>query len=205
MLDLLLERRLLELPGDVLEIGVLLGGGTYKLSRLLSLEAPAKKVIAVDVFDPDFDQTECLEGVSMADFYRDYFEEVGADRDQRSVYDGVTRNRPNLVTLEADSATVEVPAEALCFAFVDGNHSAEYVRSDFETVWRLLSPGGVVAIHDYGHDLPPVTHTVNELIGRHAGEIARLWVRDITIFVQREIGGHDPPSREGGGASIMLP
>lgn len=186
MLDTLRERGLLTVPGDVLEIGVLLGGGTYKLSQLLVREAPMKRVIAVDVFDPDFDQTECLQGVSMADFYRSYFDEVGADRDQRSVYDEVTAGCSNIVTLAEDSATVALPTEALCFAFVDGNHSAEYVRGDFEKVWGLLSPGGIVAIHDYGHDIPQVTHTITAVLGERPTEVARTWVDKITLFVQRE-------------------
>lgn len=45
-LDILRERKVLEVPGDVLEIGVLFGGGTYKLAKMLAREAPQKRVIA---------------------------------------------------------------------------------------------------------------------------------------------------------------
>ena len=186
MLDVLRDTGALHLPGDVLEIGVLLGGGSYKLAKLLEREAPDKRLIAVDVFDPSFDRTACLDGTPMADFYLRYFDQIGAERDQRAIYDEVTASCANIVTLAEDSATVELPTKALCFAFVDGNHSAEYVRSDFEKAWALLSPGGIIAIHDYGHDLPPVTHTVHKLLGEHAEDVARVWLSGIIIFVQRE-------------------
>lgn len=42
-----------------------------------------------------------------------------------------------------------------------------------------------MAVHDYGHDLPPVTRTINVLIGENADDIARVWTSGITIFVQR--------------------
>jgi hypothetical protein len=64
---------------------------------------------------------------------------------------------------------------------------AEDVRADFDTVWTRLSPGGLVAFHDYGGDIPGVTHTLHERIGRHADEIARVWTRKpMILFVQRE-------------------
>src|SRR4051812_22463070 len=48
---------LANVPGDVVEVGVLLGGGTYKLCRYFERRAPEKRVFAVDVFDPTFDVT----------------------------------------------------------------------------------------------------------------------------------------------------
>jgi hypothetical protein len=69
---------------------------------------------------------------------------------------------------------------------VDGSHAADDVRSDFERVWERLSPNGVAAFHDYGSDLPGVTNTLHECIGRHAEEIVRVWTRHPTLlFVQR--------------------
>jgi Methyltransferase domain len=166
----------------VLEIGALLGGGTAKLCGWFAGHAAQKRVIAVDVFDPAFDPTATTEGWKMRDLY------AGAlgERDQREVFDEVTRACANLVVVAGDSASVEIPADRLAFAFVDGSHVPEQVRSDYERVWERLTPGGIAAFHDYGGDLPGVTEALHACIGRHAGEIARVWTRDpALLFVQR--------------------
>jgi hypothetical protein len=168
-------------PGDVVEVGVLLGGGTYKLCKYFERKAPDKRIFAIDIFDPEFDVTVSSGGPVMADLYL----EALAGRDQRSVFDSVTRDCRNLVVLAEDSAKAQVPAERLAFGYIDGNHSAPYVRSDFELVWSRLSPGGIVALHDYGVDHPAVTHTVHALIGEHAEEVGKVWVQEPVIFIKR--------------------
>ena len=168
--------------GDVLEIGVLLGGGTAKLCGWFAKHGNGKRVIAVDVFDPSFDATTTIEGWSMPDLYAHLL----GDRDQREVFDDVTSGCRNLVVVAGDSTSVDLPADRLAFAFVDGSHDAEDVRADFETVWERLSPGGIAVFHDYGGNLPGVTQTLHACIGRHATEVARVWTRQPTLlFVQR--------------------
>lgn len=185
LLEALENERLAEVEGDVLEIGVLLGGGTAKLCRWLARHAPGKRVLAVDVFDPTLDPTSTLAGWTMRELYAARL----AGRDQRSVFDEVTADCQNLTVVAGDSTQVVLPGGSLAFAFVDGSHVADDVRADFETAWSRLSPGGVAAFHDYGGDLPDLTRTLHECIGAHAGEIARLWVREPTVlFVQRAQG-----------------
>jgi hypothetical protein len=171
-----------QVDGDVLEIGALLGGGTAKLCNWFARNAPGKRVITVDVFDPAFDPTTTLEGWPMRDLYANAL----GDRDQREVFDDVTRGCSNLEVVQGDSTAVDVPTDKLAFAFVDGSHVAEYVRADFDTVWQRLSPGGIAAFHDYGENLPGVTHTLHACIGEHGEEIVRVWTRHPTLlFVQR--------------------
>lgn len=169
--------------GDVLEIGALLGGGTAKLCAWFGQRSPDKRVITVDVFDPAFDPTTTVEGWAMSDLY----ENALGGRTQREIFDEVTEGCDNLLVITGDSTKVELPTERLAFAFIDGSHVAEDVRADFETAWQRLVPGGVAAFHDYGGDLPGVTHTLHERIGAHADEIARVWARQpMLLFVQRE-------------------
>lgn len=175
------RKNLAAVPGDVVEIGVLLGGGTFKLCRWFARAAPEKRVIAIDIFDSTVDVTECSSGKTMAGLYQ----EVLAGRDQRSVFDEVTAGCTNLTVVAGDSAAVELPCERIAFAYVDGNHSARYVRSDFELVWARLSPGGVVGFDDYGGDIPEVTRTLHELLGERAGEVARVWVDGPTLLIER--------------------
>jgi hypothetical protein len=90
------------------------------------------------------------------------------------------------MVVAGDSAEITLPSERIAFAHVDGNHSAAYVRSDFEKVWPLVVPGGVVAFDDYGYDLPVVTQTVDRLRADHAAEIDRFWTAgQKTAFVRK--------------------
>lgn len=185
MLDVILERGLHRLDADFLEIGVFLGGGTHKLSNLLRLEAPDRRVVAIDVFDLDFDQTACTEGAKMAEIYNKHLH-LHDGKNQREVFDRVTAGCQNLEVIAGDSTQATVPTDRLAFSFIDGHHASDYVRKDFTTAWERTVPAGVVALHDYGTLLPGVTHTVNALIGEHAHDIARVWCTNTIIFVQRE-------------------
>lgn len=169
--------------GDLLEIGALLGGGTAKLCGWAARRCPDKRVVAVDVFDPAFDPTVTVEGWTMTDLYARLLD----GRDQRAVFDEVTKGCDRLLVAKGPSATVELPTRRLAFAFVDGSHVAEDVRADFERVWELLSPGGLAAFHDYGGNLPGVTRTLHERIGAHADDIARVWsnAARTLLFVRR--------------------
>lgn len=182
LLEVIERHRLDQVDGDVLEIGSLLGGGTAKLCRWFARKSAQKRVITVDVFDIGFDRTKTAEGWPMPDLYAD----IVGDRDQRDVFDEVTQDCSNLVVVVGDSADIDLPTERLAFAFVDGNHDKDHVRSDFERVWERLSPGGIVAFHDYGGDLPGVTQALHESIGRHSAQIARTWTQaPELLFLQR--------------------
>jgi SAM-dependent methyltransferase len=183
LLEEIERHRVDRLDGDVLEIGALLGGGTAKLCGWFARHGNGKRVIAVDVFDPGFDPTTTTQGWSMSELYAHRLN----GRNQRELFDAVTDGCGNLVVVVGDSTAVDIPAERLAFAFVDGSHVPEDVRSDFETVWRRLAPGGIAAFDDYGGDLPGVTHALHGCIGAHADEIARVWTRrPKLLFVQRE-------------------
>jgi len=168
-----------DLPdGDVVEIGVFLGGGVAQLARA----APQRRVIAVDVFAPSVDATETGTGRSMAGIYR----HVLGEGDQRELYDAVTAGLANVETVVGDSAEVELPTDRVAFAHIDGNHDPAYVRGDFEKVWARTVPGGVVAFDDYGHDLPQVTETIDALRRERAAEIAEFWVAGVkTAFLRK--------------------
>lgn len=195
MLDVIVREGLDRVDGDVLEIGVMLGGGTRKLCGLFSNRAPDKRVIAVDIFDPNFDHSPNIAvdaqgrpngrpGQEMATVYSEHMARAGAI-DQRATFNRITAGCSNLVVVAGDSTKVDIPTDRLCFAFIDGNHDRAYVRADFDTAWSRLSPSGVVALHDYGYDLPEITEEVHVQIGAHAAEIQRVWVSDWIVFIQK--------------------
>jgi predicted O-methyltransferase YrrM len=163
---------LLSVPGDIVEIGAFCGGGTYKLAKFLQQQKSPKRVYTIDCFDIQVDQTENTDGMRMAQLY----EASLKGNSQRQVFDKVTAGIRNLFVIVGDSKAVVLPAEAVCFGFIDGNHADDYVVNDFYLVGKKLSPGGVIAFHDYGYDLPGVTAAIDQLCARHSAEIARVHV-----------------------------
>jgi SAM-dependent methyltransferase len=169
LVELIRREGLAQLPGDFLEIGCFLGGGTAKLAREA---APAgKRVWVIDLFDPSFDLTRNLAGDRMADLYRDFLQGCT----QEEVFRQVTRPWSSSITvIKADSMKAKLPDDVrLAFAFTDGNHDPKWVESDFKMVWSRLLPGGWAGFHDYGGDLPDVTALLNSMMRRHAHEIGR--------------------------------
>jgi predicted O-methyltransferase YrrM len=161
------DRALQALDGDIVEIGAFMGGGTAKLAAFA--HEHGKRVYAIDVFDPGRDMTQDTSGAKMCDIYQAFLQ----GRSQHEAYLEATQGFDNIVTINKDSGEVRFPPEQrFIFGFIDGNHQPEYVRNDFDLVWRNLVPGGVLGFHDYGFDLPDVTRTIDELIGEHAQEIA---------------------------------
>jgi hypothetical protein len=183
MLDVITRYRLWEVPGDIVEIGAFLGGGTYKLCRFYELRSPAKKIYSIDLFDPGSDVTRSLSGTTMHQLYASRLQ----GKNQRAIFDHITHSCSNLVVLSGDSRAVTLPCPVISFAYIDGNHSSEYVAGDFSKVWDKLSPAGVVAFDDYGFDLPGVTETVHHLIGLHGGDIEKVFTADARkLFIVRK-------------------
>lgn len=183
LIDFMKANRILELPGDLVEVGAFCGGGTYKLGKFLSQKATRKKVYVIDCFDTGRDTTQCTAGARMTQLYAQHLD----GRSQKEVFCQVTRGIPNIEVIEEDSKCARIIAETVCFAFIDGNHAPEYVRNDFYLVWGKLAPGGVVAFHDYGYDLPQVTAALDKLCAQHREEISNRFVNEKKhiLFIQK--------------------
>ena len=165
------ERELMKLPGDLIEIGSFVGRGTAKLAYFA--KKFGKKVYTIDIFDIDMDKQKDVSGVRMSDIYQSYLERIKMD--QWQAYHCMIKGLSNVVTIRKDSAKVKFPTDKrFMFGFIDGNHTPEYVMSDFYLVWRNLVSDGVVAFHDYGGSIPQVTTTVDSLISKHRKEINKI-------------------------------
>jgi len=99
LLDTIIQQKIYQLEGDFVEIGVFLGGGTYKLSKLLEKLGVNKKIYAIDIFNPEFDKTTCTRGESMSELYK----RILKGKNQYEVYKEITKNCKNVVTLVGDS------------------------------------------------------------------------------------------------------
>jgi len=183
LLDTIIKEKLYLLEGDIVEIGAFLGGGTYKLSKLMEALGVDKIVYAIDTFDFRSDESTSTSGERMSDLYG----EILKGRNQFDIYSKITMNCKNVVTLISDSKNVVLPCDKVCFAYIDGNHSPDYVRNDFYLVWNKLVSHGVVSFDDYGYDLPQVTKTIHKLIGEESERILKLWTAGgKRIFIEKE-------------------
>lgn len=158
------------LPGDFLEIGCFLGGGTVKLARLA--RECGKRVWVIDPFNPDFDQTCTLGGGSLAERYRQHL----GRRSQEEIFRAVTASFAEVIEiLPQDSMQAHLPEGlTFSFAFVDGSRDPLWVASDFELVMRRLTPGGWAAFRDYGGDLPEVTAALETAMHQNVRGIRRI-------------------------------
>lgn len=93
---------------------------------------------------------------------------AGFDDELRSVLDRFgLAHKVHLVV--GDSRTVEPPAEPLELLFVDGDHSYEGAKADFERWGSFVRPGGHLLFHDavdtggYGNVYPGVARAVAEV------------------------------------------
>jgi len=186
LIDYIDAHQLAALPGDFLEIGAFMGGGSAKLARYAAKYS--KRLVVVDVFDPDFDPTEDVHGQSLHYLYR----QLLGRKSLRQVFDRNTRFARNIVVYGEDSKRVRLPAGTqLCFSFIDGNHTPEYVDNDFYLAWNLTVPGGVVGFHDYDEGssvaLPYMVPAIRELIAANRPAIRdTCYLRDKAIMLIRK-------------------
>lgn len=170
LVDFIRREALDRVPGDFLEIGCFLGGGTAKLAKLAA--SVNKQVWVVDLFDPSFDLTRNLAGDRMADIYSTVLQ----GRTQEEIFRQATAPWSGRIHLiKQDSMKVRFPdGLRFAFAFIDGNHDPRWVKSDFNLVWERLPIGGWAAFHDYGGDLPDVTAALDSMLEQHRAEIGRV-------------------------------
>ena len=108
------------------------------------------------------------------------------------------RRRQRVHLVRADShapATLErirrlLEGRAVDFLFIDGDHTYEGVRTDFERYAPLVRPGGLIALHD-----------IVEMPGRPEYGVARFWRELRGRFGGREIV--EDPTRGGFGIGVI--
>ncbi len=177
------QNELWRLNGDLLEIGAFMGGGTGKLAK--AARAYGKKVFVVDAFDPDLDATRNKRDESMSWIYTS----ILGKRDLRSTFNRVTQACENVVVHAVNSKQVSFPLDQeFAFSFIDGSHASPIVKHDFTIAWKHTVSGGVVALHDYGGDLPSVTSAVDSVLHTLGPEISVVEVlpKRTIIFVRKK-------------------
>ncbi len=126
--------------GQVVEIGRAFGGSAAALA--LAINDSTKKVHSIDIkTDPLFQE--------FTSFYR--------VRDRITCYD--TGSYRTYLHFKKRFG------QALSFVFIDGNHEEDAIALDIRLWSELLLPGGVICLHEYGHnDINQSTRVIHQEI-----------------------------------------
>ena len=99
----------------------------------------------------------------------------------------------NVSLVEGDSlAVVPTLSERFDLILIDANHAYDYVLGDALNSWRLLSPGGFIAFHDYGY-VDDTTRAVEEFLRQSSGVFVES--ASSLAVVQKDGGRQDDSSR----------
>lgn len=128
-------------PRAVLEIGTAYGGTLFLLTRVAT---PDAILISVDLPPEELpvEQSARFGGGNFAP--------------RKPLYRSLARDQQRVVFLATDSHSPqtlakikqELAGRELDLVFLDGDHSAEGVRRDFEMYAPLVRDGGIIALHD---------------------------------------------------------
>ena len=169
------ERR----PRTVLEIGTRHGGTLFLFSRIA---APDAFLVSVDLPREDL-------------------------KPWRSLYAHLGRKGQEVFAIDGDShanSTVECVSRVLGgrkvdFLFIDGDHSYEGVRHDFENYVGFLNDAGIVAFHDIN---PDHWTRFGKPTRACAGEVYRFWAEAKMKYPHVEFV--DNPDEDGFGIGILF-
>jgi predicted O-methyltransferase YrrM len=117
-------------PKTVLEIGTSDGGTFYIWCQHLS---SANQLVSLDLPDGRFGGGYDAQKVSLYDQFN-----------TKTELDFIRKNSHNNSTLDE----VQHLVNSVDFLFIDGDHTYEGVRKDFEMYKKLVSDGGIIAFHD---------------------------------------------------------
>lgn len=127
-------------PRVVLEIGVGKGGTSWCWTKLSSVEL----ILSIDLPDGPW-------GGGPTDASINYIRE---NSNCPYLYFAVDSHAPS--TLEAIKAKLPKHLPQVDFLYIDGDHSYEGVKKDYEMYSPLVREGGLIALHDIA-DHPPET------------------------------------------------
>lgn len=166
-------------PQRVLEIGTARGGTLYLWTQAAR---PDATIVSVDLPGGPFGGAYCM--------YRTPFYQSFAREGQRLHLERADSHDPQTVRQVTDLFANQ-PAD---FLFIDGDHTYEGVKADFEQYGPLVRPGGLIGLHDVlpRDDAPAI-------------EVHRLWDQIQSKYDGREIVGPEGSGRKIGIGVVRVP
>ena len=185
---------ILETDGNFLEIGSFFGVGTKKVADYLKYSD--KKLISVDCFDIEYDDTIRNDGKSMRKIYSSFCEGDECKK-QYDVYKENIAGYSNVVTIKKNTRFVDKEMMMVddiknAFILIDGSKTSKIFRLDLMKAWEILSFDGVMCIPDYytkrdkKYVFQHINNYVDALIQNNKTAIGRVVMsKDNMIFVQK--------------------
>lgn len=147
-------------PRIVVEIGTHKGGNSFLFSHALP---SVRRVVGVDLW---------VQNAPKLIFFARH------GQIYRALHgDSRTANMRQLVEKQ-------LKGQAVDFLFIDGDHSYNGVRADFQLYAPLVRPGGIVAFHDI---VPDHRTRYGRETGCYAGEVYRLWSEIKQLYNYEEL------------------
>lgn len=136
----------------ILEIGTFDGG-----SASIFCSNGAKEVVTIDIFEPEKITTEG--GKSE---YTELFKKHSIRYEE--VIERLSKFK-NCKVIKGDSGEVlkSLPENYYDFIFIDGDHTYEGAKSDYELCKKLVKKNGIIAFHDCQPKFPGVMKAVSEV------------------------------------------
>jgi predicted O-methyltransferase YrrM len=149
-------------PRRILEIGTLFGIGAAALYEAARFDGRGLRLTLLDPLDGYYgtDNLDILTGLPInEEILRRNLELAGIDREHVDI-------------IKLFSSNPEAERRAAAFRYdllvIDGDHSYEGVKLDFDVYSKLVRPGGFIVIDDYASaDWPDVTRFVDESVKPH--------------------------------------
>lgn len=123
-------------PLRILEIGSLFGGTLWYWMQ----DAPGSVIVSVDTGVQSLDYRH-----EQIEFARETLWPIWARSNCVELYQ-VRHDSTNRTTI--NEVNHHAPFD---FIFIDGGHSYEVAKADFENYWPMLRPGGIIAMHDIAY------------------------------------------------------
>jgi predicted O-methyltransferase YrrM len=163
-------------PRRLCEIGASAGGTLYLLTRVAE---PDAVIVSLDIDIPPPTRR------ARARMARDSQRVISIQADS---HDPLTRDR----------VAEKLGGEQLDFLFIDGDHSYDGVRTDFELYRDLVRDGGLIALHDIN---PDQRSTRPEPEGPISGDVPRFWREVAAEHRSEEL--IDRPGQDGFGIGLL--
>lgn len=160
------------IEGDIVELGCFVGESSKIIQKAVDLCRVDKKLYVYDSFQglpqPNPEKGDCFEEGSLAT--------------NKEVLIKNFENNELRVPVIWEGWFKDIPQDALpekiCFAFLDGD-LYESIYDSLSKVYHRVSPGGIIAIHDYSTPgLDGVKNSVNDFFGPNVPDLEVIYERD---------------------------
>jgi predicted O-methyltransferase YrrM len=136
-------------PQNLFEIGTYNGYTTLHLASNSSLNSTVYTLDLPPDFEIDLQNQEQLSKYSYDDI-------LVAELSKKNVLNRMYKNseyKRKIIEIFGDSKSYDFSPYygKMDFIFIDGNHSYEYVKSDTENAFKMLSENGVIVWHDFDY------------------------------------------------------